>query len=75
MRRACGSLTAGCGLTNSSLPLSPMRGASGLATSPVSRGERKRGSRKNFLVLLGLDKVVDVSVIINDMFLQFVLQL
>ena len=58
MRRACESLTAGCGLTNSSLRLSPMRGASGLASSPVSRGQRKRGRRKNFLVLLGL--VVDV---------------
>ena len=37
---------------------------------PVSRGERKRGRRKNFLVLLGLDKVVDVPVIFSDKFQQ-----
>ena len=68
MRHACGSLTAGCGLTNSSLRLSPMRGASGLASSPVSRGERKRGRRKNFLVLLGL--VVAVHALFSDKFQQ-----
>ena len=47
-----------------------MHGASGPATFPVSRGERKRGRRKNFLVLLGLDKVVDVPVIFSDKFQQ-----
>ena len=70
MRRACGSLTVGCGLANSSIRPSPMPGASGAASSPVSRGERKRGRRKNFLVLLGLDLVVDVPVIFSDKFQQ-----
>ena len=55
---------------NSSIRPSPMHGASGAASSPVSRGERKRGRRKNFFVLLGLDKVVDVPVIFSDMFQQ-----
>ena len=44
-------------------------GGSGQATSPCRRGERKRGRRKNFLGVLVLDKVVDVSVIVNDTFL------
>ena len=46
MRRACGSLTAGCWLAISSIRLSPMHGASGPATSPVSRGERKKWKKK-----------------------------
>ena len=42
---------------------------------PSEPRRKKRGRRKNFLVLLGLDKVVDVSEIINDKFLLFFFQL
>ena len=56
--------------------LSPMHGASGPATSPVTAEEKeKEEEEKTSSVLLGLDKVVDVSVIINDKFQLFLFQL
>ena len=77
-RRACGSLTAGCGLQLTLAESYAWRKWAGFL-SPVSRGERKRGRRKNFLVLLGL--VVDVPALFSDKFQQskefyrFVLQM
>ena len=74
-RHTCKNSTVEFTLMCRSLPPNLAHGGSGPTTSPCRRGERKRGRRKNFLGVLVLDKVVDVSVIINDTFLQFVLQL
>ena len=71
LEEACWSSTEG-----SQADLPPTRAETEGGSSSLHAGGRgRRGRRKNFLDLLVLDKVVDVPVIINDTFLQFVFQL